>query len=505
MAKKETYTQEDLNNILWDAANSSRSSLDAADYKDYALAMLFYKYLSDLSKKQHDKYKERFGGDETRIQEKMKLDRFYLPPETSFDELYKNIEEDNLGERLNVALDKIEDHNRTKLEGVFSVDFNSEAKLGKLEQRNKMLRHLMHDFHDIDLTEIDEDVIGNSYMYMIERFGAEAGKKAGEFFTVRAVARLVAKLAQPKPKDRICDPACGSGGLLLLAGEEVEKQGSHDYALYGQESTGSTYQLARMNMFLHGKDSARIEWGDTLNNPYLVEDGKLMKFDVVVANPPFSLAKWGAENAESDRYNRFHRGVPPKDKGDFAFISHMIETAKPKTGRVAVIVPHGVLFRGGAEGKIREQLLKENIIDAVIGLPAGLFQTTGIPVAVLIIDRSREKGGANEKKKDVFFIEASNEYKPGKAQNTLTPEHIEKIYDTYTKRKDVEKFARKVEVDEIVENDYNLNITRYVDTYVEEDPVDIEANLKELAKLEPELEKLEKEMADYLKKLGINK
>lgn len=503
MAKKETYTQDDLNNILWDAANSSRSSLDAGDYKDYALAMLFYKYLSDLSKKQHDMYKERFGGDEARIQEKMKLDRFYLPPATSFDELYKNIEEDNLGERLNVALDKIEDHNRTKLEGVFAVDFNSEAKLGKLEQRNKMLRHLMHDFHDIDLTEIDEDVIGNSYMYLIERFGKDAGKKAGEFFTVRAVARLVAKLAQPKPKDRICDPACGSGGLLLLAGEEVEKQGSHDYALYGQESTGSTYQLARMNMFLHGKDSARLEWGDTLNNPQLVEDGKLMKFDVVVANPPFSLAKWGAENAESDRYNRFHRGIPPKDKGDFAFISHMVETAKPKTGRVAVIVPHGVLFRGGAEGKIREQMLKENIIDAVIGLPAGLFQTTGIPVAVLIIDRSREKGGANEKKKDVFFIEASNEYKPGKAQNTLTPEHIEHIYDTYTKRKDVEKFARKVEVNEIIENDYNLNITRYVDTYVEEDPVDIDANLKELAKLEPELEKLEKEMAGYLKKLGI--
>lgn len=503
MAKKDTVTQEDLNNILWDAANSSRSSLDAADYKDYALVMLFYKYLSDLSKKQHDKYKERFGDDETRIQEKMKLDRFYLPPGTSFDEVYTKIEEDNLGERLNVALDKIEDHNRLKLEGVFSVDFNSEAKLGKLEQRNKMLRHLMHDFHGVDLTDIDEDVIGNSYMYMIERFGAYAGKKAGEFFTIRTVARLVAMLAQPEPGDRICDPACGSGGLLLLAGEEIEKQGSHDYALYGQESTGSTYQLARMNMFLHGKDSARLEWGDTLNNPLLVEDGKLMKFDVVVANPPFSLAKWGAEIAESDRYNRFHRGVPPKDKGDFAFISHMVETAKPKTGRVAVIVPHGVLFRGGAEGKIREQLLKENVIDAVIGLPSGLFQTTGIPVAVLIIDRSREKGGENEKKKDVFFIEASKEYKPGKAQNTLTPDHINHIYDTYLKRKDVDKFARKVKPEEIVENDYNLNITRYVDTYVEEAPVDIQANLKELAELEPELEKLEKEMAGYLKKLGI--
>jgi type I restriction enzyme M protein len=340
-------------------------------------------------------------------------------------------------------------------------------------------------------------------MYMIERFGADAGKKAGEFFTVRNVAHLAAKLAEPKAGSRICDPCMGSGGLLLLAGEEVEKLGSKNYALYGQESTGSTYQLARMNMFLHGKDSARLEWGDTLNNPLLVENDKLMKFDTIVANPPFSLKKWGAENAGADKYNRFWRGVPPKDKGDFAFITHMIETAKPKTGRVAVIVPHGVLFRGGAEGKIREQLLKENVIDAVIGLPAGLFQTTGIPVAILILDRSREQGGENEKTKDVFFIEASKEFKAQKAQNILTDENIEKIYTTYKKRKDVEKFARKVSVKEIEENDFNLNITRYVDTFVEEEPVDIKANLKELANLEPELAKLEKQMVEHLKELGI--
>jgi len=263
--------------------------------------------------------------------------------------------------------------------------------------------------------------------------------------------------------------------------------------------------LARMNMFLHGKDSARLEWGDTLNNPLLVENDQLMHFDVVVANPPFSLSKWGAENAGSDKYNRFWRGVPPKDKGDFAFISHMIETAKPKTGRVAVIVPHGVLFRSGAEGKIREQLIKENIIDTVIGLPAGLFQTTGIPVAIMIIDRSREKGGKNEKKKDIFFIEASKEFKANKAQNILTDEHVQKIFDTYTKRKDVEKLARKVKIKEIEENDFNLNITRYVDTFEEEEPVDIKANLKEIAELEPELKKLEKQMEGYLKELGIKK
>lgn len=503
MTLNKEYSQEDLNKILWEAADSSRTQVDAGIYKDYVLSMLFFKYLSDLSKKRLNDYRERFGTDEQRIQEKMKLDRFYLPPNSSFDYIYSILEQDNVGEEINKALHRIEDANKEKLEGVFSVDFNSESTLGKLNDRNKMLRHLLQDFAKIDLANANDDIIGNSYMYMIERFGADAGKKAGEFFTVRNVAKLVAKLAKSKPGDRICDPCVGSGGLLLLAGEEVEKQGSKNYALYGQESTGSTYQLARMNMFLHGKDSARLEWGDTLNNPLLVENDHLMKFDTVVSNPPFSLKKWGAEHAEADKYKRFWRGVPPKDKGDFAFITHMVETAKPKTGRIAVIVPHGVLFRGGAEGKIREQLLKENLIEAVIGLPAGLFQTTGIPVAILVIDRSREQGGENESKKDVFFIEASKEFKSGKAQNTLTEENIEKIYSTYKACVDVEKFARKVSLKEIEENDFNLNITRYVDTFTEEAPIDIQANLKELAELEPELQKLEKQMDVYLKELGI--
>ena len=271
------YSQQELNKILWSAADSSRTSVDAGVYKDYVLTMLFFKYISDLSKKQYDKYKERFGDDEKRIQEKMKLDRFYLPEKATFDYIYSVHEQDNIGEELNKALHRVEEANREKLEGIFSVDFNSEAILGKLEQRNKMIRHLVQDFHKMDLSDSGEDIIGNAYMYMIERFGADAGKKAGEFFTPTPIARLLARLATPQEGDRICDPAMGSGGLLLLAGEEVEKQGSKNYMLYGQESTGSTYQLARMNMFLHDKDTARLEWGDTLNNPLLTEGDKLMK------------------------------------------------------------------------------------------------------------------------------------------------------------------------------------------------------------------------------------
>jgi type I restriction enzyme M protein len=494
-----SLTQQELNKILWNAADSSRTSLDAGVYKDYVLAMLFYKYLSDKHKEQYAKFVERYGDDTDRIEAKMKLDRFYLPAGSTFEDVYNQVEDDKLGEILNKALQAIEDNNREKLGGIFGIDFNSEAILGRPDNRNKLIRNLMQDFAKVDLAKAEDDIIGNSYMYLIERFGSDAGKKAGEFFTPKSVSTLLAKLATPKAGDRICDPACGSGGLLLLAGEEIEKQGSNNYMLYGQESTGSTYQLARMNMYLHQKDSARIEWGDTLNNPLLVENDRLMKFDIVVANPPFSLKKWGAENAPGDRYNRFWRGIPPKDKGDYAFILHMLETAKPKSGRVAVIVPHGVLFRSGAEGKIRQSLLEDNIVDAVIGLPSGLFQTTGIPVAILILDRSREEGGINETKKDILFIEASKEYTSGKAQNNLAQDNINKIVDTYLNRTEIEKFSRRVLPEEIKENDYNLNITRYVDTFEQEESVDIQANLEKLKELNPQIQELEKKMEEHLK------
>ena len=503
MTEAKKYTQDELNKTLWNAADSSRGTLDGGVYKDYVLLFLFFKYISDLHQHTLGKLQARYGDDKDRIALRLKNERFIIPEGASFRDLYKQREEDNIGELLNKALHKIEDENSERLDGIVTVDFNSEAVLGNTDQRNKMLRDLMGDFAKIDLTEAGDDVIGNAYMYMVERFGSDAGKKAGEFFTVHSVAELLAKLAKPQLGWRICDPACGAGGLLLLAGAEIENQGSKDYALYGQESNMGTYNLARMNMFLHGKDSATIKQGDTLNNPLLKEDDALMKFDLVVANPPFSLKKWMGENIESDPYNRFWRGLPPKTKGDYAFVTHMVETAKAKEGKVAVIVPHGVLFRGAAEGKIRKSLLEENIVDTVIGLPAGLFQTTGIPVAILILDRSREEGGKNNARKDVFFVEASKEFKKGKAQNFLEQEHIQKILDAVEKREEIEKFCRPVLPDEIEENDYNLNITRYVDTFEEEEEVDIEANLKELKDIDAELAELDLQMQKHLEELGI--
>ena len=499
MTKK--ITQDELNTLLWNAADSSRGNVDGGQFKDYALVFLFFKYMSDTHKAEVEKLKSRFGDDKARIEMKMKHARFVLPEGASFYDIYAQRAADNIGEIINIALHKIEEANETHLKDIFSVDFNSQAILGQTAQRNKMLRDLIQDFYKVDLSDVGEDILGNAYMYMIERFGSDAGKKAGEFFTPRLVSLLLAQLAGPKPGDRICDPACGSGSLLLLAGEEVEKAGSKNYALYGQEKNGATYNLARMNMFLHGNDSARIEWGDTLNNPLLKEDDKLMRFDVVVANPPFSLDKWGDKGLENDP--RFFRGMPPASKGDYAFITHMVETAKHKEGRVAVIVPHGVLFRGSSEGRIRQALIEENLLDAVIGLPSNLFQTTGIPVAILIFDRTREKGGTNAKKKDVLFIDASREFVNGKNQNTLSDAHLAKIVDTYRRRQEIAKYSHLATMAEIKENDYNLNIPRYVDTFEEEEEIDIKAVQKELDQVEAELAAVQKKMIGYLKELGV--
>jgi type I restriction enzyme M protein len=255
-------------------------------------------------------------------------------------------------------------------------------------------------------------------------------------------------------------------------------------------------------MFLHSFDSARVEWCDTLNSPLLVENDRLMKFNCVVANPPFSLDKWGAESAERDQYNRFWRGVPPKSKGDWAFISHMVETALEKQGRVAVVVPHGVLFRGAAEGRIRQKMIEENLLDAVIGLPGNLFPTTNIPVAILVFDRSREKGGVREECKNVFFVDASREFVSGKNMNTLSEAHISKIMETYAARAEEEKYAHVAEFAEIKENDFNLNIPRYVDTFEEEEEIDIDAVQVEIDDLEKELVEVRKQMAEKLQQIN---
>ncbi|MBU41590.1 MAG: type I restriction-modification system subunit M [Spirochaetaceae bacterium] len=492
-------SQDEINGILWKACDTFRGVVDPSEYKNYILVMLFVKYLSDVWKDHYQQFEKQYAGDKERIQRRLAKERFVLPDGCDFDSLYDQRNEANIGEIINVSLEKIEEANKTKLEGVFrNIDFNSESNLGKTKDRNARLKNLLTDFHDprLDLRPSrigNLDIIGNAYEYLIARFAANAGKKGGEFYTPAEVAELLARLVEPKSGDTICDPTCGSGSLLIKAANLVE---DGNRALYGQESNGSTWALGMMNMFLHGMDSARMEWGDTLNNPQLLEKDKLMKFNVVVANPPFSLDKWGADTAEADTFNRFWRGVPPKSKGDYAFITHMVETAHETDGRVAVIAPHGVLFRGSSEGKIRQAFIEENLLDTVIGLPPNLFYGTGIPACILVFKKGR-------KKKDVLFIDASREFEQGKNQNRLREKDLKKILDTYTKRKSVDKYAYVASISEIEENEYNLNIPRYVDTFEEEEEIDIKAVQKEIESIDKELATVEQEMSGYLKELNL--
>lgn len=492
-------SQDEINNTVWQACDTFRGALDPSHYKDYILVMLFVKYMSDFWKDKVEQLSERYGGDKQRVERAMSRERFVMPPKADFYTLFNRRQESNIGELINTALESIEDANKGKLENVFrNIDFNSEPYLGQTKDRNRRLVHLLEDFADpkLDLRPSrigNKDIIGNAYEFLISRFASDAGKKGGEFYTPPEVATLLARLMEPRAGERIADPACGSGSLLIRVAREV---GGENFAVFGQESNGSTWALCRMNMLLHEMDNARIEWCNTITNPQLVEKDKLMKFDIVVANPPFSLKKWGADIAEADPFNRFWRGIPPKSKGDYAFISHMVECMVEGNGRMGVIVPHGVLFRGAGEGKIRQKLIEENILKAVIGLPPNLFFGTTIPAAILVFDKGKRT-------KDILFVDASRDYQDDTNQNKLREQDIEKIIKTVRALKSIEKYAYRATLEEVSRNDFNLNISRYVDVFEEEKKVDIKQVQQEINELESELATAQKKMKDCLRELGV--
>jgi type I restriction enzyme M protein len=491
-------TPADVKRFLWQTYDSFRQGDDddSGEALKCILILFFIKSISDLWQETWAECEEKYQGSLKEIEGVMQRLRFALPKTARFDHLYAQRSTPNLGELLNTALIQIETTNQAQLGGVFqNIDFDSEEILGDTQERNQRLKHLLEDFNRLDLRPSqleDEGVVGNCYEYLLQTWVTNSEKKEQGFYTPRSVSTLLAKIMSPRSGDIIADPCCGTGSLLIHTAQEVNDQ---EVDLYGQEMNEEIWALGRMNLFLYGFDSGKIEQGDTIRYPRFVEGDTLKQFNVLVANPPFSLDKWGQDWAKRDPFGRFGYGVPPKSRGDYAFILHIVSSMMETDGRAGVVVPHGVLFRGGTEGKIRQALIEDNLVDGVIGLPANLFLGTEIPVALIVF--RRRKTDTN-----VFFIDASQGYEDVKYQNRLRNQDVEKIVKTWQQRRDIEKYAHLASFEGIKANDFNLSVPLYVDTLEEEDR-NIKAVQAEIESLEAQLAQVRGQMDSYLDELGL--
>ncbi len=373
---------------------------------------------------------------------------------------------------------------------------------------NETIQRLVNHFtqYNFGSTYISSDLLGDAYEYLIKQFAADAGKKGGEFYTPREVERIIIGIVKPHQKDHVYDPTVGSGGFLLEAynylKDKTNEQVARTLYFYGQEINISTFAIAKINMFLHGLDSSDIRRGDTLANPQFLNNlGNLQTFDIVVANPPYSIKDWEFESFKNDKYGRTQRyELPPEKNADYAFVLHILKSLNAN-GRAGVVLPHGVLFRGGSEGRIREQILKNDIVEAVIGLPSKLFYGASISAAILIFNLNKP----NHKKNKVLIVDAEKEYLEGKNQNTLRKQDIDKIIRTYDQFQDVEKYARVVDFKEIEQNEYNLNVRKYINTNDEQKTIDVKTVWDELEILEQERIAINKKVSESIKELGYDK
>ena len=488
-------TRGQLEGYLWAAADILRGSIDSSDYKNFIFGLLFLKRLSDRFEEEWEELVNE-GADPEDPDEH----QFFVPKRARWPEIQKAAT--GLGEVLNKASAALEEANTT-LEGVLAgIDYNDERKLGDAKQRDNILHQLVQHFAGLVLRNdhlSEPDMLGRAYEYLIEKFADDAGKKGGEFYTPNMVVKLIVELLEPKEGMRICDPTVGSGGMLIQSANYVTEHGGQakNFSLFGQEKNLGTWAICKMNMLLHGFPDARIEKGDTIRDPKLLQDGELMLFDRVIANPPFSLDAWGQEVAETDSHGRFRFGIPPKGTGDLAFVQHMVSTLNVH-GKMGVVMPHGVLFRGAGEGRIRQGLLKEDLLEAVVGLPRNLFYGTGIPAAVLIFNRDKLEA----RKQHVLFVEASRGFGAGTNQNSLRDKDVSNIAAAVHAFKDVERYARVVTVEEIQKNNFNLNISRYVDTAEAEEKVDVALAVSNLREAEKARDEAKSAMDAFLRELG---
>ena len=494
------YTQQELDQKLLAAANCLRGPVDPVDFKAYIFPLLFFKRISDNYHYEHAKALEEFDGDK-KLADLADNYRFVVPKGCCWEDL--QAADENVGAALQKMLDRIQEANPETLAGIFgSANWADKEALPE-----HALEGVINVFDSLKLDpdSVSHDLLGNAYEYLLKNFADETGKKAGEFFTPRSVVRLMAMILGPKEGESICDPACGSGGLLVESVNEVRESGgdARTLRIYGQEVQKTTAAIARMNLYLHDIETFHIARGDTLREPKLkTADGELQTFDMIVANPPFSIDSWPRDAWADDPYGRSEFGVPPQEYADFAFVQHMITTMDPKKGRLAVVMPHGVLFRGGDDAKVREALVQSGLLDAVIGLPKNLFYSTSIDACILIF-RSK---ALPKRKAHVLFIGGSDRFQKGKNQNELNDGDVQAFIDAYRKGTDPDGEGgvkvRLVPAKEIEENKYDLSIGRYIAGEAAEE-IDVQEALADCDAARSRVAEAEKELAKRLKAAGI--